>query len=269
MEFKNLGNTKERIPEIGIGTWKMVGNEDRDIKAIRLAVDNGMNLIDTAEMYGNESMVGRAIEGMGDKVLVATKVSPHNFRYEDVIAACDRSRKKLGMESIDLYQLHWPNHSIPIQETMRAMEHLQREGKIRHIGISNFDVRETNDAQASLKNAEIVSNQVEYSILVRDVEKELLDHCKRNRITVIAYSPLARGALFEKRYKKLGELLSSMGKAHGKTASQVALNWLIAKEPVVAIPKASERGHVEENAGASGWKLSAAEAARVNDFLPV
>ena len=266
MEKKRLGSTKETISTIGMGTWKMMGNEKDDIGSLRYGISKGMTFIDTAEMYGNESMVGEAIKGQ-EGLFIATKVSPHNFRHDDVIRACEQSLSKLGVKQIDLYQLHWPNHSIPIKETMQAMERLANDGKIRHIGVSNFDVKEFEEAQSAMKSCEIVSNQVEYSMLVRDVEKELLGHCAKNKVTVIAYSPLARGALFHNKYKKLAEFLEGIGRRHSKTASQVALNWLIDKEPVVAIPKASDKRHLEENAGAAGWKLSMREVSEINNFL--
>ena len=196
-------------------------------------------------------MVGEAINGM-ENVFVATKVSPHNFRYGDVIRACDFSLSKLRVKQIDLYQLHWPNHSIPIAETMRAMEQLKKDGKIRHIGVSNFDVKELEEAQYALKNDEIVSNQVEYSILVRNVEHDLTGYCKKNKVTVIAYSPLARGAIFSKKYEPLRAVLAKIGENHEKSVAQVALNWLVSKENVIAIPKASDKRHATENAEASG-----------------
>jgi diketogulonate reductase-like aldo/keto reductase len=266
MERKKLGNTGVLIPEVGIGTWKMVGNEKNDIEALRYGMSKGMNLIDTAEMYGNEDMVGDAIHGQ-ERPFIATKVSPNNFRYDDVIKACDRSLSKLRVKQIDLYQLHWPNHSIHIKETMQAMEQLVKDGKIKYIGVSNFNLKELKEAQSVMKSSDIVSNQVEYSILVRDVEKDMLDYCTKNKITLIAYSPLARGALFEKKYGKLLELLDNIGKKHSKTASQVALNWLIDKEPVIAIPKASSKRHIDQNAGASGWKLDTKELSAIEDFL--
>ncbi len=258
MRLKELGNTKEKIPEIGIGTWKMGPNPEQEKLAIKAALKTGMRFIDTAEMYGSEWIVGDAIKGEKD-IFIATKVSPNHFRHNDLINSCNNSLAELKIKQIDLYQLHWPNHSIPIQETMRAMEELVDLGKIRHIGVSNFTVSEFKAAQESMKRYEIVSNQVEYSILVRDIENELLDFCNRNKITLIAYSPFARGALFEPKNVNTLQLLERIGKSHSKTVPQVALNWLIAKRSVVAIPKASDRAHVLENAGASGWKLTKKE----------
>jgi diketogulonate reductase-like aldo/keto reductase len=274
IEYKELGKTGEKIPALGLGTWGIGGfsypdysNDELAIEIIRFAVEIGMNFIDTAEMYGaghSEELVGEAIKGIREKVFIATKVLPTNFRYEDVIKACERSLRRLKTSYIDLYQLHWPNPSIPIKETMRAMERLANEGKIRYIGISNFSVEETIEAMNALSKYEIVSNQVEYSLLVRDIEKDLLDFCRKNKITVIAYSPLARGELLKGKYY---EFLSKIGKKYNKTAAQVALNWLIIKENVVAIPKAFSKAKIVENMGAYGWKLSDEDLKAIDEFF--
>jgi diketogulonate reductase-like aldo/keto reductase len=147
---------------------------------------------------------------------------------------------------------------------MRAMERLANEGKIRYIGISNFSVEETIEAMNALSKYEIVSNQVEYSLLVRDIEKDLLDFCRKNKITVIAYSPLARGELLKGKYY---EFLSKIGKKYNKTAAQVALNWLIIKENVTAIPKAFSKTKIVENMGAYGWKLSDEDLKTIDEFF--
>jgi diketogulonate reductase-like aldo/keto reductase len=274
IEYKELGKTGEKIPALGLGTWGIGGfsypdysNDELAIEIIRFAVEIGMNFIDTAEMYGaghSEELIGEAIKGIREKVFIATKVLPTNFRYEDVIKACERSLRRLKTSYIDLYQLHWPNPSIPIKETMRAMERLANEGKIRYIGISNFSVEETIEAMKALSKYEIVSNQVEYSLLVRDIEKDLLDFCRKNKITVIAYSPLARGELLKGKYY---EFLSKIGKKYNKTAAQVALNWLIIKENVVAIPKAFSKAKIVENMGAYGWKLSDEDLKAIDEFF--
>jgi diketogulonate reductase-like aldo/keto reductase len=274
IEYKELGKTGEKIPALGLGTWGIGGfsypdysNDELAIEIIRFAVEIGMNFIDTAEMYGaghSEELIGEAIKGIREKVFIATKVLPTNFRYEDVIKACERSLRRLKTSYIDLYQLHWPNPSIPIKETMRAMERLANEGKIRYIGISNFSVEETIEAMNALSKYEIVSNQVEYSLLVRDIETDLLDFCRKNKITVIAYSPLARGELLKGKYY---EFLSKIGKKYNKTAAQVALNWLIIKENVVAIPKAFSKAKIVENMGAYGWKLSDEDLKTIDEFF--
>jgi diketogulonate reductase-like aldo/keto reductase len=274
IEYKELGKTGEKIPALGLGTWGIGGfsypdysNDELAIEIIRFAVEIGMNFIDTAEMYGaghSEELIGEAIKGIREKVFIATKVLPTNFRYEDVIKACERSLRRLKTSYIDLYQLHWPNPSIAIKETMRAMEKLVNEGKIRYIGISNFSVEETVEAMNALSKYEIVSNQVEYSLLVRDIEKDLLDFCRKNKITIIAYSPLARGELLKEKYY---EFLSKIGKKYNKTAAQVALNWLIIKENVVAIPKAFSKAKIVENMGAYGWKLSDEDLKIIDEFF--
>jgi diketogulonate reductase-like aldo/keto reductase len=263
MHFKYLGNTREKIPDIGIGTWKMGANPEEAKRALKAAISSGMRFVDTAEMYGTEWLVAEAVKAEKN-VFVATKVSPNHFSYNDVIASCNASLRNLGLKRIDLYQLHWPNHSVPLGETMRAMEELVDAGKIRYIGVSNFTVNEFVEARDSMKRHDIVSNQAEYSLLVREPEQEMLDFCNRNRITLIAYSPFARGAIFDPKNSETVYALEAIAKAHHKTPSQVALNWLVSKKSVVAIPKASDRKHVLENAGASGWKLTKGEEAMLN-----
>ncbi|MDE1874333.1 MAG: aldo/keto reductase [Candidatus Micrarchaeota archaeon] len=266
MQMAELGKTGERISEVGLGTWMLSTNEAKEVEALRTGLDAGINFVDTAEMYGTERIVGRAVSGR-ENIFVATKVSPTHFHYDDVIRACDASLARLGVKSIDLYQLHWPNRNVPISETMRAMEKLVDDGKIRHIGVSNFSLEELKEAQDALKKNEIVSNQVEYSLVVRDAERDLLAYCREQHMSIIAYSPLAHGGLFEPRYAKLVELLSRIGKRHGKTPAQVAINWLICKGIVVPIPKASKKEHVAEIAGAAGWRLGGDELKTINDFL--
>ncbi|EQD59762.1 Aldo/keto reductase, partial [mine drainage metagenome] len=201
MLYSEFGRTGEKVSSIGIGTWKLGKDPRAETEAIKYAISNGVNFIDTAEMYGTEGLVGTAIKGVDrDSLFIATKVSPHNFHYADVIKSCNASLSKLGTSYVDLYQLHWPNHSVPISETMSAMEKLVDEGKVRHIGVSNFSIREMQDAQASMKKYDISSNQVEYSVFVRTIEDEgIPEYCSKNRMAVIAYSPLARGGDIQER----------------------------------------------------------------------
>ena len=268
MEYKELGKSGEMVSSIGMGTWKLGMNPEIEIRALGKGLDLGINLIDTAEMYGTEKLVGEAIYGRKDFFL-ATKVSPHHFRHDDLIAACESSLKKLNVKQIDLYQLHWPNASVPIDETMRAMEELVDRGKIKYIGVSNFSPKEFEEAQASMKRYEIISNQVEYSLMVRNAERELIGFAERDGIAIIAYSPLGRGALFDSRHEELRSMLEDIGKNYEKEASQVALNWLISRKNIVAIPKASTPKHVEENAGSVGWSLSKKDKERLSSFLLV
>ena len=253
MEYTTLGKTTVRISAIGIGTWKMPNGSEQAVRVLRHAFENGINFVDTAEMYANEETVGKAIEGQ-DGIFMATKVSPAHFHYDDVIEACKRSISRLGVKSIGLYQLHWPNNRIPIAETMKAMEWLRDENLIDNIGVSNFSVDEMVAAQEALDHSKIVSNQVEYSFMVRDAENGLLDFCNKESITLIAYSPLGRGAI--RKGTKEYETLSEIGNKYGKSAAQVALNYLISGGAVVPIPKSLQIDHLDENLGAVGWRLS-------------
>ena len=264
MELKRLGRSNEKIPAIGLGTWELTSPDA--VAILKYGFDKGIRYVDTAEFYGTESQVGEAIKGRGD-IFVATKVTPTHFRHGDVLKACDASLKKLKVKSIDLYQLHLPNPAIPIKETMGAMELLVKQGKIRHIGVSNFSVDEMKAAQEALKGSDIVSNQVEYSMLVRDIEHDILDYCSREKITVIAYSPLAHGRIYDKKYSGLLNLLSKVGEKYGKSPTQVAINWLIRKDSVVAIPKASTKEHVDELIGSSDFTLKKADADLIDRSL--
>lgn len=266
MDYLALGKTGEKIPVLGMGTWKLKDEQGEGVRALKKGLELGMRFIDTAEMYGTEDLVGEAIKNEKD-LFLATKVSPHNFHYDDVIKACERSLKNLGTRQVDLYQLHWPNHRVEISETMRAMEKLVDEGKIRHIGVSNFSIAEVKEAQAAMKKYEIVSNQIEYSVLVRDPERGTLDFCKKEGITVIAYSPLGQGALYTRKYKPVLDLLGEIGAKYGKSPTQVALNWVLSKGNVSAIPKAGKTEHMIDNCGAVGWKMTGDDIARIDSFL--
>jgi diketogulonate reductase-like aldo/keto reductase len=227
------------------------------IEALRLGLDLEMKFIDTAEMYGaghSEEVVAQALEGRLDRVFVASKVSPRHFAYNDVLEAAKRSLKRLGLKQMDLYQLHWPNPSIPISETMRAMEKLVSDGLVRHIGVSNFSVEQMKEAQHSLSQEKIVSNQVEFSLIDRSAEARILPYCQKEGLTLIAYSPLGQGKIPRGRgssFKVLDEIAGKLGKSR----NQVALNWVLQHNSVVAIPKASDTDHVRENAEVAEWKL--------------
>lgn len=249
MELKRLGYTYVCVPEIGVGTWQYKGGPD----LLRKAVDLGATLIDTAEYYGNEEIVGQAVNGIRDRVFVATKVN--HWRYRDVIASAEASLRKLGTDRIDLYQLHWPNGAVPIEETMAAMEHLADQGKVRFLGVSNFSIGEMQRAQAALRRHRIVSNQVRYSLVERTIEPRILPYCQQQDVTVLAYSPL--GHAFQRILRAdPADTLGAVARAIGRTRAQVALNWCIGKPGVVAIPKTQSGAHLAENCAASGWRLS-------------
>ena len=265
MEFVGLGKSADKLPVVGMGTWKMGRNPNEEIAALKEGIRLGSRFIDTAEMYACEDLVGEAVKGQGE-VFIASKVSPHHFHYEDVIKACERSVTQLGVKPIDLYQLHWPNKSVDISETMKAMEELADRGMIRHIGVSNFSLDELKEAQAAMKRHEIVSNQIEYNVMERP-DPLLLDYCRKEKVTIIAYSPLGQGSLYSQGNSGVLERLAGIGSRHGKTASQAALNWLISKGNVSAIPKSGSMEHVRENVGASGWRLSQEDMREIDSFL--
>jgi len=251
VNHKVLSAAQRELPEIGLGTWRY----EAGVAPLRRGIELGATLIDTAESYGTEEVVGEAIRGIRQKVFLATKVSPHHFRRRDVHAAAEASLRRLGTDYIDLYQLHWPNLIVPLEETMSAMEELVDSGKVRFIGVSNFLARELRRAQAALSRARIFSNQVRYSLIDRTITAGLLPYCQQNQIAVIAFSPLGHG-LDQIGRRDPDHLLEQVAAQTGKTGAQVALNWCIAERGVVAIPKASTNEHVTENCGASGWRLS-------------
>jgi len=261
MNFVELGKTGERIPALGMGTWQIDADPDEGIAALRLGFDQGMKLVDTAERHMNEELIGRAIGDRSD-IFVATKVYQTHYRHDDVIKSCNASIASLGRK-IDLYQLHWPKDKFgetpPRKETMGAMEELVRQGKIRYIGVSNFSIQDLEEAMSVMKQNDIVSNQVEYSLMARGIEEGLLDFCKREKITVLAYKPLGRGSIPQDKSSELYRELSDIGMRHGKTAVQTALNWVISKGNICAIPKAGNRDHVLENAGSCGFELTQGE----------
>jgi diketogulonate reductase-like aldo/keto reductase len=239
--------------------------DEAGIQALRLGLDLEMRFIDTAEMYGaghSEEVVARALEGRHDRVFVASKVSPRHFEYDDVLVAAKRSLKRLGLNQMDLYQLHWPNPKIPISETMKAMEKLVKDGLTRHIGVSNFSVEQMKEAQESLSHEKIVSNQVEFSLVDRSAEVGILQYCQKEGLTLIAYSPLGQGKIPRGRgssFKVLDEIAGRMGKSR----NQVALNWVLQHDSVVAIPKAADMDHVKENAEVAEWKLGSEDYRRL------
>jgi diketogulonate reductase-like aldo/keto reductase len=251
MNQKELGKTGVLLPEIGLGTWQYRGG----VQPIKRAINLGSILVDTAESYCTEEIVGEAIKELRNMAIIASKVSPPHFRRSALLMAADKSLERLRTDYIDLYQLHSPNSTVPIEETMGAMEELVDRGKIRFIGVSNFSVSELRKAQAALSRYRVVSNQVRYSLVDRSVEVDLLRYCKENQITVIAYSPLASGITHIKE-KDPHAVLNRVASLAGKTEAQVALNWCISRENVIAIPKASSVEHVVENYDASGWRLT-------------
>jgi diketogulonate reductase-like aldo/keto reductase len=263
MKLKELGTTGVRLAEIGLGT----SNYNGGAETLRRAVDElGAFFIDTAESYDREEVVGETVKGMREKVFVATKISPAHFRRADVRKAVDDSLQRLKMDYVDLYQLHEPSPTVPIEETMAAMEDLVDAGKVRFIGVSNFSVRQMKRAQRAMRKYPIVSNQVRYSLVERTIERELLPYCQENGIAILAFSPLGKGMSNIQR-KDSGNVLGEIAAETGKTEAQIALNWCIAKPGVIAITKSNSFEHLVEDCDASGWRLSEEQLRRLSEGI--
>ena len=263
MELKELGKTGVMIPEIGLGTWRYRGGAE----PLRKGIELGAALIDTAEGYYTEDVVGEAVMGIRDQVFIATKVSGRHLAPDDVLRSCEESLYKLGTDYIDLYQVHWPNPSFPIRGTMEAMGRLADRGLVRFIGVSNFDIDEMEEAQSHLGNHQIVSNQVRYSLNDRSIERDLLPYCEEHDITIMAYTPLDDGSLTRKPgLVSTGKMsvLEEIAAETGKTLGQVALNWCTCRLSVVAIPKSDSIDRTVENCGASGWRLTEEQIMRLD-----
>lgn len=274
MKSKAFGRTGVMLPEIGQGTWDIPesgSGRDEAIAALRRGIDLGMTHIDTAEMYGSgrvEQILGEALRGIPrEQLFVTTKVLPSNASYEGTIAACEASLQRLRMDYLDLYLLHWPSHH-PLEGTMRALEDLVRQGKTRFIGVSNFDLDELREAQSYLQDVPLACNQVLYHLRERGIESELLPYCKEHGIAIVGYTPFGRSRFPRKEAEPPG-ILGRIAQKHGKTPRQVILNFLTREPDLFAIPKASRREHVEQNAGAAGWRLSAEEIAEIDKAFPI
>jgi diketogulonate reductase-like aldo/keto reductase len=258
MERKQLGGTGIMVPEIGTGVWRYSGG----VEPLRRAIELGAFLIDTAEMYGTENVVGEAVKSIRERVFIATKVSGDHLRYDDVLRAAEASLHRLDTSYIDLYQIHWPNSYVPIQETMRAMEALVDRGLVRYIGVSNFSTSELRAAQAAMSKYPIVSDQVLYNLNRREIERDLLPYCLMSQVTIIAYTPLDDGHLATPSQFPSSPRMRSleMVATHvQKTPAQVALNWCTSRPNVITIPKSNSMSRVVENCLASAWRLSPAQ----------
>ena len=253
----------ERVAALGLGTWH-VGDDPRlredEIAALRLGIEMGATLIDTAEMYGEgraESLIGEAIAGIRHDVFVVSKVYPHNASREGAAAACERSLKRLGTDRIDLYLLHWTG-SIPLAETVEAFEALQRAGKIRYWGVSNLDVSDMQALTSLPGGAAVQTDQVLYNLSRRRIEHHLVPWLRERRIPIMAYSPIEQARLSSHRK------LQAFAERNGMSAAQAALAWVMKDDDVIAIPKTSMPEHVIENVAAADIRLDAEELAELD-----
>jgi diketogulonate reductase-like aldo/keto reductase len=262
MRSKDFARTGQKVSEIGMGTyydplwittaflgWRR--GADAKVSAMEAGLDEGMTLVDTAEIYKSEPLVAKALAGRKrDEIFLATKVWSNHLHRDALVSAFNKSLRRLGISYIDLYQVHWPNPSVPIRETMGAMEQLIAEGKLRHPGVSNFNLEQLQEAHSALPKSELSSVQLDYSLIHRNVEGGILQYCDREKIALLAYYPLGHGKL------PSDTRLDAVSSRNGKTKAQVALQWLAGKSNVFPIPRASRPEHVRDNAGGSGWELS-------------
>ena len=257
-----------RVPALGQGTWRMGEKKSAyadEVAALRLGIDLGVTLIDTAEMYGEggaERVVADAIEGQRDRVFVVTKVYPHNASRTELPKACERSLKRLRIEVIDLYLLHWRSNT-PLVETVEAFEKLRSTGKIRRWGVSNFDVEDMKELFDIETGAGCTANQVLYNLENREIEFDLLSWSQKNKIPIMAYSPVGhgRGLLNNGTLKKIA-------KRHDSTPGQIALAWVLRQPGVIAIPKAGNQAHVRDNAQSIEIELTGEDLTELDHAFP-
>ena len=256
------------VPALGQGTWHMGergGAAKAEVAALRLGIDLGMTLIDTAEMYGSggaEQVVAQAIAGQRDKIFLVSKVSPHNASRTGVGAACERSLKRLGTDRIDLYLLHWPG-SHPLEDTVIAFEELKAAGKIGAWGVSNFDVQEMQSLMRIKEGAACATNQVLYHPDSRGIEYDLLPWCAQHRMSVMAYSPVGQGGRLLR-----SAALAAVAKRHNATPAQIAIAWGLRHPHVISIPKAVDATHLRQNAAAGDITLTQEDLAAIDAAHP-
>jgi 2,5-diketo-D-gluconate reductase B len=254
VEHQNIKGVK--VPSLGMGTYRLTGEDC--VGAVGLALSMGYRHIDTAQMYGNEAEVGRGIEGSGvdrGEIFLTTKVWPSDYAHDRVISKTRESLEKLRTEYVDLLLMHWPGDGVPLGETLGAMRELQEGGHVRHVGVSNFSPSLTEEAAG---HVDVFCNQVEYHVYRR--QDALLGQARGMDYLLVAYRPLSRGGVGG------DATLREVGEAHGKTATQVALRWLVQQEKVSAIPKATGEGHLRANLDVFDFELSGEEMDRVSSL---
>ena len=251
MEYQTIKG--EKVPSLGLGTWRLSGQEC--VRALECALALGYRHVDTAQMYANEDEVGRGIRNSSvdrEEIFVVTKVRTGSFSHDDVIHSTGESLKKLQTEYVDLLLMHWPNPSVPLEETLGAMVELQEEGSVKHVGVSNFPPSMVEEAS---RYATVFCNQVEYHPY--KAQDELLEQAREMDLLLTAYSPFAKGRVSN------DATLKEIGEAHGKTPAQIVLRWLIQQDKVAAIPKAASEDHLKSNLDVFGFELSDEEMKRV------
>ncbi|HEU0215736.1 MAG TPA: aldo/keto reductase [Stellaceae bacterium] len=258
----------ESVPAFGQGTWHMGETTSRfadEAAALKLGIDLGVTLVDTAEMYGNgvaEEIVAEAAKGRRDKLFIVSKVLPYNASQRGAMDACERSLKRLKTDHIDLYLLHWRG-SYPFAETLAAFDKLKQQGKIRHHGVSNFDRRDMEEWIKTAGGGTVASNQILYNLTRRGPEWEVIPWCRQRSISIMAYSPIEQGRMLG--HKGLAEVAA---RYDGATPAQVALAWLLRRDGMIVIPKAGNKEHVRENVGALDLQLTDQDLADLDKTFP-
>lgn len=272
MRYRPFGPTGRQVAVVGQGTWDMPESgtaleHARD--ALRRGIELGMTHVDTAEMYGSgrvEEIVGEILAGLDrTKLFVTTKVLPSNARYNDTLRAAERSLRRLKMDYVDLYLLHWPSEH-PLEQTMQALERLVADGKARFIGVSNFDLDQMLEAASYLRNVPLAANQVLYHLRERGVERELIPEARKRGIAIVGYTPFGRGAFPRGEQHRV---LEGIAEKHAATVRQVMLAFLTREPNAFAIPKASQPAHVEQNAAAAEIALDGADIAQIDAAFPL
>lgn len=257
----------QAVPVMGQGTWRMGEGRlapDKEADALRLGLDLGLTLIDTAEMYGNggaEQVVAQAMAGRRDEVFLVSKVLPSNASHAGVMKACERSLRHLGTDRIDLYLLHWRG-GVALEETVDAFEALVQSGKIRHWGVSNFDADDMEELRRLPTGANVQTDQVLYNLTRRGIEFDLVPESARHGMPLMAYSPVEQGRLAK------DATLATIATRHGATPAQIALAWTIRQDGIIAIPKASRPEHVRENAEAAAIVLTEQDLSELDRAFP-
>lgn len=257
----------ELVPALGQGTWTMGDNKKaraEEIAALRLGLDLGLSLIDTAEMYGDgksEELVAEAIDGRRQEVFLVSKVLPQHATRRGTIKACESSLRRLKTDWLDLYLLHWLE-KVPLEETLAGFDKLIQDGKIRHWGVSNFDVADMEELVDLPGGSSVTTNQVLYNLTRRGIEYDLMPWCRERQVPLMGYSPIEQGRLLK------GGALKKVASRHGATPSQVALAWVLRQADVIAIPKAGKSNHVRENHGALGLRLSQQDLSDLDKAFP-
>lgn len=269
MKYETLPNLS--IPKIGFGTWKIGGGSSpnhsvdaKSLAALRYALETGYTHFDTAEMYASghtEELVGEAVRGSGKKreeLFMTSKVLPSHLKYEEVLRACEASLRRLQMDYLDLYLIHWPQVGMRLEDTFRALNKLVRDGKVKHLGVSNFNLKLLKQSQA-LSETPIVTNQVPYSISERSyVKNGVLAYCQQNNILLTAYEPVDKGNLRSNRE------LEIIAQAHHATIYQLALAWIVSQLRVITIPMSFNLQHIQENLDSVNIELTEAERKTLN-----